>query len=277
MAHKKAETDYRILISYSEYESLLKQSEELKKHHAKIALQLQTEAEPKNSEISAIPESKKIENNEVEQSGSGLRHELNHEQLIKEITAKVVAEVSKVFSQNKPSTEQTGLGANDLIPEPPATTSDSTNLYVNFDNPTSRPIKSDFVVQKSKLNTIYEDQVLVDLLPEKLKARGRKLLTSLLPFASSLSWNKNGTIFINQTGLPESSIFLLFPKLFKNTKDINKIPNLLELVNAIASLGFGHLINRKLTLGLNRRFKIGNQDSLHSDIQNNKHWWFLGQ
>ena len=87
MARKKGETDYRILIYYSEYESLIKQSEELKKHHAKVALQLQADVQPKSLQPKAVPnetnlstesdkkvnDEKKI-NNEDEQSGSGVSY-----------------------------------------------------------------------------------------------------------------------------------------------------------------------------------------------------------
>lgn len=185
-----------------------------------------------------------------------------------------MAEVSKVYSKKIPSTQQTGLGANDLMPEPPAATFDSTNLQINYNDPTIRP--GDHLVQKSKANEVYQDQELIDILPEKDKTRGKQLLTALTPFSSNITWSSDGTVFINKLGLPNSNMFELFPKLFKNINNVRAIPNLSELVTAIANLGFGHLINRKLTKGLNRRYKILNQDSLLEDVHSIKRWWFIG-
>ena len=280
----KGDTDYRILISYNEYESLLKQSDELKKYQAKLAVQLESDAkvlpkETKSDDIlqtSAFEETEKAKDDQ--QSGNGLHH-LSQEELIKEITSKVTAEVNKVYQKratpNNQNNYQIGQGANDLIQGFPVSDLDDQNLLVKY-NVSTEPIKSDFGVEKSKLNNVFQNQELIDLVPAKAKERAKKLLDSLIPFSSTITWSPNGTIYVNQTSLPDSNIFELFPKLYKQTHNPKAILNLEEVVNAIANLGFGHLISRQLTSGLNRRRNILNQEKIFSELKTIKNWYFIG-
>jgi hypothetical protein len=58
---------------------------------------------------------------------------------------------------------------------------------------------------------------------------------------------------------------------------LDAVFGLSEVINTIASLGFGSLINRQYISGLTRPYKILNQDSIFEDLKTHKYWWFLGQ
>ena len=126
------------------------------------------------------------------------------------------------------------------------------------------------------MNDEFDNERLINSVPDMFKNRAKTLLNSLLQFSNDLTFKADGTIFIDQTSLPLSNIFKIFPFLFKPVKSAESVPFLLQVATKIASLGLGHLIRKKLTQGLIRKKVILDQDKLYMQIKSSKHWWYLG-
>jgi len=273
--------DDRILITVSEYESLLKRSKQLTLHEQKVADQLKDEikpAKPTNQNEAPISESQNQQT--LEQTGSGIVHSphFSHDELIKQITSKVAAELKHLYNNQKVSSEQTGAGADDLIADLPSPSSDvEQDISKQYNTVTTAPPGTDVVIHKSKQSSEIADQSLINILPGRFKTRGAKLLQSLSNFPSTLTWSNTGIVFINQLSVPNSNIYEIFPKLFKFVKNLDSVFGLSEVINTVASLGFGSLINRQYVSGLTRPYKILNQDTIFEDLKTHKYWWFLGQ
>ena len=273
--------DDRILITVREYESLIKRSKQLTVHEHKVATQLKDEIKPTKStnQIDKVnPESSNPQPSE--QTGSGTFHSphLSQDELIKQITSRVAAELKTLYQNKTILSEQTGAGANDLIADLPSPSSDvEQDISKEYNSPTTAPAGTDVVIHKSKQSSEIADQSLINILPGRFKNRGTKLLQSLANFPSTLTWSNTGTVFINQLSVPNSNIYEIFPKLFKFVKNLDAVFGLSEVINTIASLGFGSLINRQYISGLTRPYKILNQDSIFEDLKTHKYWWFLGQ
>lgn len=182
------------------------------------------------------------------------------------------------FINDHSANNQTGLGNSDLIADvvQPSTEIEQ-NLPVLYDEPTSAPPSSSVILlHKSKQSSEIADQALINLLPNKFKSRGQKLLVGLLKFSDTITWSDSGLVTIEHDSIPNSNIFDIFAKLFKYTKQTENISGLSEVITIIATLGLGYLINKRYLTGLRRQHKILNENSLLEDTRNLKYWWYLG-
>ena len=53
------------------------------------------------------------------------------------------------------------------------------------------------------------------LVPPRYRRQAITLLQQFNIRGDELTWNSDGVIFVNQTSLPQSDIYILFPYLFK--------------------------------------------------------------
>lgn len=245
--HNDLNLDSRILITVAEYDKLIERSEKLTVYEKKYANQLKDEVKPLSTE----------------------KHNDLHSDDVHLTTP----------DENLSLSHQTGTGSDDLIPniEPPSLQVEQ-DIPKLIDEPTSAPLSFNHTVHpKSKQSSPEGDQTLLNLLPARFKSRGEKLLSSLQEYPDSITWADSGFVTINHISIPNSNIYEIFPKLFKFIQNSDKVFGLPEVVTAIATLGFGSLINRKYLTGLLRPHKILNHESLLEDTRNYKNWWFLGE
>lgn len=288
MPRSQVGLDVRVLITQQRYDELIEHSKKLSIYDQKYAKELQEVVKPPSAKKTKGPEekeeeqiSKDLNKSETvqdlsEQTGAGL----SQSDLINQVSNKVIAEVLKLYS--KEQSDQTGLGANDLLlQKPPSPVPDiSASIEDNQDSQlhsvTKEPPASKFVIQKSNFSSAIEDQTLINLLPIRFQNRGETLIRALDNFKDTISWDKNGVVFIDHTSLTQSNIYEIFPKLFKFTKNYEKVFGLPEVITTIATLGFGYLINKHYLKGLSRHQRILNHDSIYKEIKSKKNWWYLG-
>ena len=98
--------------------------------------------------------------------------------------------------------------------------------------------------------------------------RASKLLEQFNKRGNELTWNSDGIIFIDQTSIPESDIFLFFPKLFKKSLPKN-LPGFEDFVQKIADMGLDHLISSKSP----KSDHISGEGSSKITSPN---WWYIG-
>jgi hypothetical protein len=281
MLNKRNLFSTKILIDLEEYLKLLNIQERVNKQEELINARLQKETasnqHSKLAENQAANEDSVSANSEttVDNSQSGSGCNAINQDLLKEITSLVTQQIISKYqltpclSNSNVINNQEGAGSQDLITEfpeeiPPKDLLSSEN----------EPVSS--VIHKSQMNDEFDNERLINSVPDIFKSRAKTLLNSLQQFSSDLTFKDDGTIFIDQTSLPLSNIFKIFPFLFKPVKSVETIPFLFEVATKIASLGLGHLINKRLTQGLLRKNTILDQEKLHMQIKSSKHWWYLG-
>ena len=269
MSNKKPFVYTKILIDLEDYIKLLHIQERVNKQEDVINARLQKDITSQSTSKDNLPETEVPENNDnpkSSQSGYGA-NAINNE-LIKHITNLVTQQIQSQYKLvPQSSNTQEGAGANDLIAELPSP-------IVETETPEFQP--PSIIIHKSQLNDNFDDNRLVNSVPPMFRERAKKFIKEILPYSSDVTWDSSGTIFLDQNSLPSSNIFKIFPYLFKRVKAAQSYPHLIELATKIASLGLGHLINKRLTLGLNRKKAVENQDFLHKQIKTAKHWWYLG-
>lgn len=279
MSNKRNLLSTKILIDLEEYIKLLNIQERVNKQEELINARLQKETVThQQSKLPEEPSEHTVATNSestVDNTQTGSGSNAINEELVKQITNLVTQQIISQF-QLTPSTSNTpvvnsqeGTGAQDLITEFPEEIPPKDPF-----SPENEPVPS--VVHKSQMNDEFDNERLVNSVPNEFKTRARNLLTSLLKYSSDITFKADGTIFIDQTSLPSSNIFEIFPFLFKPLKLPDSKPYLLQLATKISTLGLGHLINKRLTRGLNRKGVIPDQDKLHMQIKTSKHWWYLG-
>jgi hypothetical protein len=260
MAKNSGRVHDKILIDIDEYLKLLNIQQKVKTQEDKINFRLANEAQNSTETDSA--------NKEATETQTGSGQDIN---LLSELVAK---RLQKKF-QFVPLDEnlQHGFGSGDLITEFPQEikpSADSDEKLIDI-------TPSSSVVHKSTFKDSFDDERLIKLVPKSSQNKAEKLLSQLKKHPGDITWQSNGTIFLNQTSLFESNMFELFPKLFKKTSHPEKVSNLLDVASTISTLGLGHLINPFLTQGLIRRNTILNHSELKQKIEHSKNWYFLGQ
>jgi len=131
-------------------------------------------------------------------------------------------------------------------------------------------------IKKSDENDENEESQLLTFVPKKFKKQGQLLIEQFEARPNEFTWNSNGVIFINQTPIPNSNIFVLFPLLFKaNVLNKKKYSGFEELVNKISDMNLEHLILK------NKGKKMEKKSEKSEDIgkvkeQQKVQWWYIG-
>jgi hypothetical protein len=170
---------------------------------------------------------------------------------------------------------QTGAGSDGLLPKIVNSEITPDPIAAEEEYQFRRPVE-EVVVQKSRQSDDTFDKLLLEKIRPSFLERAELLLKGLQNNVNEISWDKNGVIFLDQKSLPNSNIKELFPKLFQTVSNPSKQIYLNEVASKIATLGFGSLINRKLTHGTIRKKPIPNHNELRAKIAALKNWWYIG-
>ena len=201
---------------------------------------------------------------EIESSGAGLLTNLldfaglEPHHLVEKIAEVVIKKINT--SLVPPAYQNYNLG-------PPA--------QVSTENPDTTP-SAPFAIAHTKddLNDKYDEVHLLKTLSPKFRRQGQILLKEFDKRANQITWTGDGTLLIDQTSIPQSNIFVIFPLLFKATKFATKLPGFEDLVLKIHEIGLGHLIKSKLRQGKVSSKKLTVTSEAPS--ASNAKWWFIG-
>jgi hypothetical protein len=247
----------KILIDKKEYESLLRAKAFQDKYQNKLKedyiLKPQNDEEEKRDE----EEKGKVSAGQI---GEGSAETSDLKTLISEIVKKEVSE-----RLNLSEKQQIGSGENSDLAE---------ELARPAENPNHEPPSAVEETIKSSQNSIGVQELLLNKIPSKFKQKAEKLLEVFEQVPNSITWNSDGVIFINQDSLPNSNIFILLPELFKKNPN-KKLPGFYEFTSEIATLGYGHLIEKGVLRGLQRSAPIERQNELYEGIKT-ENWWYIG-
>lgn len=225
----------KILLEYSEYNRL--------KHIENKYLELQRE---KNKQKSS-------------QSGAGYQVPINVATTSSnQIGAGGIASTSTNFISESPiQSSENPLFPEEVISEPNPTT--------------STVIPYDVTIRKNNESSVFDDNHLLALIPKSSLSQAKKLLNDISLRSSELTWNSVGTIFIDETAIPNSNIFLAFPFLFKKSKAKSGF-GFQELEQKLNEMGLLELTKHQIAIKKTKK-EFGTA-SLTST--KNVPWWYIG-
>lgn len=204
--------------------------------------------------------------------------------------------------QKKESFNQIGKGNPDSNDDEEDDDDDniSNNLYPPYVTKESKikhfpSVNYDSQITKNDLNDAFDENRLLALIPKRFRKNAKTLLTEFNKRADEITWNSSGTIFINQTALPSSNIYIFFPLLFK--KQPPKVLGFNEFLQKIKDMGLSDLVLTKAQLDSYETNNIITHDPLtskkienpndfgsgskdlispKSEKQVNIPWWYIG-
>jgi len=174
--------------------------------------------------------------------------------------------------------DQCGSGVpDDLTPILPIPIESDTvaSTGTNLNHPESEELTDR---QGSQDNLDSFNDKLVSLVPSTSRHKALKLLAELKNYTNEFSVDSSGSITLNGKLIPNSNFYEIFPLLYKRQeKKRDKGSVLSMVVNELASLGLGHLIQRSFSAGLIPRGQkyLKDRNSVKTGISGN--WYYLGQ
>ena len=203
----------------------------------------------------------------VAQSGSGVGIDV----LSLEKIAALVAE-----KLNQPTSSSQQLNFEPVIPNFPIFDRPEPTLATGEDEPTDPPKLYDFTLTKSDLNDRADEKKVLHCVPKRHWPNAIRLIQAFEQNPTSLTYDCSGTIYVDQTAIPESNIYLFMPQLFK--KKVSHLPGFADFVAKISDMGLQHLIAyQPKAVKLISTKKVGNGEtaSFSADPKNDN-WWYIG-
>lgn len=266
--HSSSKVITKILIDYDQYLKLKSYEKQIQELDAKKVDELRLVKDNNNT----------FPNKEEEQKGSGGLELSNN--LIETLSTSIAHQISQKFNlealqqllpANQTSTQelpisQTGEGnfSNDLFPPTPS----NTKLEV------SQPAAFDTTTQKSHQYDEFDNQKLISSVSKTYQSRAQLLLKKINENPLEIDYNSKGELYIDGLCIPNANIYQIFPELYvRKLKKI--IPGKQELINKIASKGWGKFIVKGIAKGLKRPHNYKMHKDTTSSIKEFKNWWYL--
>ena len=179
---------------------------------------------------------------------------------------------------NKPSASSEELNFQPVIPNFPIFDRPQPTLATGEDDETEPPKLYDFTRTKSDLNDRADEKKVLHCVPKKHWPNAIRLIQAFEQNPNSLTYDCSGTIYIDQTAIPERNIFLFMPQLFK--KKVSNLPGFADFVAKISDMGLQHLITyqAKAVKLISSRKSGGGQGQIPDFSANptNDNWWYIG-
>ncbi len=114
------------------------------------------------------------------------------------------------------------------------------------------------------------------MIPKGNKKAAKILLNEFNARGNELTWDSNGTLFIDQVSIPGSNMYFLFPILFKKKRS-SHLPGLQQLVSKINDMGLSDFINTSQLQITHDAFSTRNNSKKDAvPLVENEKWWYLG-
>jgi hypothetical protein len=130
---------------------------------------------------------------------------------------------------------------------------------------------------KTKLIINFTDEKrILKLIPKGNKKAAKILLSEFNARGNELTWDSNGTLFIDQVSIPGSNMYFLFPILFKKKQSLH-LPGLQQLISKINDMGLSDFINNSQMQMTHNAFSSRNLSEKDAvPINETEKWWYLG-
>lgn len=124
---------------------------------------------------------------------------------------------------------------------------------------------------KDDFNDKFDEQRLIRLVSKNHRKSAKFVLDQLNERGAELSYDSQGTVYIDQISLPQANMFEIFPNLFKTYKKTSKIEGYQEVFKKLEVMGL-----RKF-LGQQKRQNLKEKQVNETNSKNANHaWYYIG-
>lgn len=133
----------------------------------------------------------------------------------------------------------------------------------------------DVSIKKDEDHSVFDNNQLLSMIPNKSIKSAKQLLFKLLEQPNEITWNGSGMLFINGISIPKSNFFLIFRKLFVQSK--SKLPGFDEFLNKLNELGLNNYVKPKIETDTSQTLIESSNSVLPVlEEQSNVQWWYIG-
>jgi hypothetical protein len=175
---------------------------------------------------------------------------------------------------------QSGSGTLDLTPRIPIPMVEQPEVKPSPENVTDLDVlnKDEAQVIDNTPNDDLDEDKLLGSIKSRYKDKAKELLEELKKHSDEISVQSDGTITIKGEILPDANFYNIFQFLYRPVKNYRDKEALSAVVDAIASLGLGHLILRYYTAGITPKGKgyLENRGEILNHLNKKNPWFYLG-
>lgn len=180
---------------------------------------------------------------------------------------------------------QSGSGPLDLTPTIPIPMVEKPEVKPSPENVTDLDVfNTDQTVTDNNsaenITTIddLDEDKLIGSVKSRYKDKAKELLEEIKKHSDEISVESDGTISLKGRVLPDANFYDIFELLYRPVKNYRDKEALAAVVDALASLGLGHLILRFYTKGITPQGKgyLENRGKILNYLNQNKPWYYLG-
>jgi len=132
-------------------------------------------------------------------------------------------------------------------------------------------------IRQNDLADNFDSSRLLKLVPKRFKAQAAILLKAFDERAAELTFNSDGSIFIDGCSIPGTNIYELLPAVFKVTKNRTHIVGFDEFFQKLRDMGLSHLVAKNN--GTVKKVKTPELKTPElpksSGTKSNTNWWYL--
>lgn len=136
------------------------------------------------------------------------------------------------------------------------------------------PLNYAVEIEKSNLNDKYDEKKLLSKVPREHIRNALELLKAFEDQPNEISFDSQGTIFINEESIPESNIYKFFPLLFRKRKP-KSFTGYQDFVEKLLDMGLGHYIKYPINDKKAAKMDTLLKQELNLDTSKTQ-WWYLG-
>jgi len=129
---------------------------------------------------------------------------------------------------------------------------------------TTPPQNYSVPIEQSQLSDGFDAKVLIKLVPQIYKQKAQNLLQVIEERPNDITFDTNGSVFVNGESLPNSNIKVIFPALFKKSK--KTVIGLSDVLAKLQQMNMLHLVNRSKTTALT---------GSGPKVMAKSNWWYL--
>lgn len=127
-------------------------------------------------------------------------------------------------------------------------------------------------LMNNDFNDNFDEKQLLQLVPKSKKNTAKYFLDQFDARGNELTWNSSGVVFIDQTAIPQSNFYIIFPLLFKKGNPQNVI-GFADVKKKLCDMGLNSYLLSKKKCDAKLPTKILDQNN---DSEQNTPWWYIG-
>ena len=139
---------------------------------------------------------------------------------------------------------------------------------------TTPPVTFANPIFETDMNDSFDEEALLKKIPKPFRQNAISLLKTFDERPNEITWDSSGHIYLDEKVLPNATIFILLPALFR--KKLNtKLSGMPDFISKLNSMGLSHLIRSGKNSPIKSPQVLDSKASSSSTSSTN--WWFIGE